>query len=47
MHMCVGNLTIIGSDTGLSPDQRQAIIGTNAWILLTGPLQTDFSEFLN
>ena len=42
--MCVGNLTIIGSDNGLSPGRRQAIIGTNAGILLFGPLGTDFSE---
>ena len=25
-HICVGNLTIIGSDNGLSPGRRQAII---------------------
>ena len=25
-HICVGNLTTIGSDNGLSPDRRQAII---------------------
>ena len=25
-HICVDNLTTIGSDTGLSPDRRQAII---------------------
>ena len=25
-HLCVGNLTIIGSDNGLSPGRRQAII---------------------
>ena len=29
-HTCVGKLSIIGSDNGLSPEQRQAIIGTNA-----------------
>ena len=45
-HICVGKLTIIGSDNGLSPDRRQAIIGTNAGILLIGPLGTDFSEIL-
>ena len=37
-HICVGNLTIIGSDNGLSPVRRQAIIWTNAEILLIGPL---------
>ena len=45
-HICVGNLTIIGSDNGLSPGRRQAIIFTNAGILLTGPLGTNFSEIL-
>ena len=29
MHICVGNLTIIGSDNGLAPGRRQAIIWTN------------------
>ena len=28
-HICVGNLTIIGSDNGLSSGRRQAIIGTD------------------
>ena len=46
MHICVGNLTIIGSDNGLSPGQRQAIIWTNAGILFSGPLGTNFSEIL-
>ena len=46
MHICVGNLTIIGSDNGLSPGRRQAIIWTNAGILLIGPLGTNFSEIL-
>ena len=45
-HICVGNLTIIGSDSGLSPGRRQAIIWTNAGILSIGPLGTDFSEIL-
>ena len=45
-HICVGNLTIIGSDNGLSPGRRQAIIWTNAGILLIGPLGTNFSEIL-
>ena len=43
-HICVGNLTIIGSDNGLSPERRQAIIWTNAGILLIGPLGTNFSD---
>ena len=45
-HICVSNLTIIGSDNGLSPARRQAIIWTNARILLTGPMETNFSEIL-
>ena len=45
-HICVGNLTTIGSDNGLSPGRRQAIIWTNAGILLIGPLGTNFSEIL-
>ena len=43
-HICVSKLTIIGSDNGLSPDRRQAIIWTNAGILLIGSLGTNFSE---
>ena len=45
-HICVGKLTIIGSDNGLSPGRRQAIIWTNAGIFLIGPLGTNFSEIL-
>ena len=45
-HICVSKLTIIGSDNGLSPAGRQAIIWTNAGILLIGPLGTNFSEIL-
>ena len=45
-HIGVGNLSIIASDNGLSPSRRQAIIWTNAGILLTGPLRTNFSEIL-
>ena len=43
-HICVGKLTIIGSDNGLSPGRRQAIIWTNAGILLIGPLETNFQQ---
>ena len=39
-HICVSKLTIIGSDNGLSPGRSQAIIWTNAGILLIGDLQT-------
>ena len=45
-HICVGKLTIIGSDNGLSPGRHQAIIWGNAGILLIGPLETNFSEIL-
>ena len=45
-HICIGNLTNIGSENGLSPDRRQAIIWTNAGLLLIGPLGTNFSEIL-
>ena len=33
-YICVGNLAIIGSESGLFPCRRQAIIWTNAGILL-------------
>ena len=45
-HICVGDLTIIGSDNGLSPGRRQAIIWTIAGLLLIGPLGTNLSEIL-
>ena len=45
-HICVGKLTIIGWHNGLSPERRQAIIWTNAGIVLIGPLGTNFSEIL-
>ena len=45
-RICVGNLIILGTDNGLSPDRRQAIIWTNAGRLLIGPLGTNFSEIL-
>ena len=44
MHICVSKLTITGSDNGLSPDRRQAIIWTNVGILLTGPIQWNFNR---
>ena len=43
-HICVSKLTIIGSDNGLSPDRRQAIIWTYAGLLSIRPLWTYFSE---
>ena len=45
-HICVRKLTNIASDNGLSPGRRQAIIWTNAGILLIGPIATNFSENL-
>ena len=45
-HIYVSKQTTIGSDNGLSPGQRQAIIWTNARILLIGPLGTKFNEIL-
>ena len=45
-HKCVSKLTIIGSDNGLSPGGRQAIIWTNAGILFIQTLGKNFSEIL-
>ena len=45
-HICVNELTIIGSDDGLSPDRRQAIIWINDGTLLIWPLGTFFNEIL-
>ena len=45
-HICVDKLNIIGSDNGLSPRRRQAIIWTNVGILLIRPLGTNFGEIL-
>ena len=47
MHICVSKLTIIGSENGLAPGRRQAIICTNAGILLIRTLGTNFSEILS
>ena len=46
-HICIGKLTTIGSDNGLSPGRRQAIIWTNAGILSIRTLETNFSEILS
>ena len=40
------NPVSIGSGNGLSPEQRQAITGTNADLLSIGPLGTNFSEIV-
>ena len=46
MHVWVSKLTIIGSDNGLLPGWRQAIILTNAGIWLIRPLETRFRDIL-
>ena len=46
MHICVGNLTITGSDHGLFPGRRRAIIWTNAGLLLIGTWGTNFGDIL-
>ena len=46
-HICVGKLTIIGSDNGLSPGRRQAIIWTKVGILLIRILGTNFKEIVS
>ena len=43
-HIRVSKLTTIGSDNGLSPNQHQAIIWTNADLLSMGSWRTNFSE---
>ena len=45
-HICVSDLTSIGSDNSLSPGRRQAIIRTNAGLMLIELLGTNFSEIL-
>ena len=46
-HICVSNLTIIGSDNGLAPTRHQAIIWTSAGILLIGHLGRKINEILS
>ena len=56
-HICVNKVTIISSDNnkvtiissdnGLSPERRQAIVWTNAEILLIGTLGIIFSEIVH
>ena len=45
--ICVGKLITIGSDNGLSPGWRQAIIRINAGILAIWSMGTNFSEMLS
>ena len=46
MHIFISELTTIGACHGFLPGHCQDIIWTNAWILLIGPLGTNFSEIL-
>ena len=46
MHIWVSTLIIIGSDNGLSPGRCQAIIWTNAGILLIKTLGRNFNDIL-
>ena len=46
-HICVSKLNSIGSNNGLSPGQRQAIIWTNTGIFSICTLGTNFSEILS
>ena len=43
-HICISKPTIIGSDNGLSPGRRQAVIWTDDGILLMWTLGTNFGE---
>ena len=45
-HICVDELTIIGSHNGMSPGRRQAITWTNVGILWIGTLGTNIGEIL-
>ena len=45
-HICISETCQHSSDDGLSPIHRQAIILTNAGLLLIGPLGTNFNEIL-
>ena len=42
-HLCFSKVTIISSDNGLLPGRCQAIIWSNAGVLLIGSLGTNFS----
>ena len=46
IYVSSSKLTIIGSDNGLLPGRRQAIIWTSGGILLIRPIQTNFNEIL-
>ena len=44
-QICVGKLTIIGSDNGLSPGRRQAIIWTKCWNIANLTLMNKFQWY--
>ena len=44
LHICASKLITIGSDNGLSHSRHQAIIWSNARILLIWPIGTNFNE---
>ena len=46
-HICVGKLTIISSDYGLSPGRRQVNFWTNAGLKLIRTLETNCREILS
>ena len=46
-HKCVSKLTIIGSDNGLSPGQRQAIIWTSGGMLFIRTLGKSLTKFIH
>ena len=47
MHICISTITIIILENGLSPGRHQAIIWTNAGILLISTIWTNFNEILS
>ena len=46
-HIYVNQLTIIGSDYGLTPDGYQAIIWTNYWNIVNWALRNKFELYFN
>ena len=44
-HIWISNLTVIGSDNGLSHGRRQAIIWTNAEIFILDPYEQTSMNF--
>ena len=46
MHICVSNLTIIGSDNHSAPGGSQAVIWSNITVVLIEPSGTDLNEIV-